>query len=639
MVKSIRVVLSPLLIISYVCGLRIVEFPMGYPRPWLSYLYHLLLWPTYCFLMTDIWIFYIPHHWLFYNAFVALNILMALLTLFIRLYYDKKFRNCLRKLAIVDETLEELGITTNYQKLNVKMAKYIGLKFDQVNEQLQRLADGEFTDRERRIKRIWENTVMRSHQRKFSNASSSEFMAWIVTHLHLELCKISHEINSIFEIEIILKMACYFFFIAVNIRELFYMFYKNYAIDREWFSIGTVTLWLLVYTYRLLIINYSCDIVSNKANATKDFISKVMYSTHNAEIRELIVQLLLQIIRAPLKFCGVGCFQLGFKFFHKSFRRGPIVPKIDNKAPYFDASVYLRPLELEQYMIRVRKIDKENLKLLRKMNEIHRMGGKVDCWVPDIEYKSKFVYQDRVNKEIMAENRKMLKKIREATTEYPKYKSLENWKNLRRLTEHGSRFFSPIKKQPIELDVGKQLASQNRTRCFFDVGLKEEDHNFGRIVFELYNDIVPRTCDNFAAFCRGDNELSYKRTPFHRIVVGYWCQGGDVTKFNGTGGTSIYGDSFDNENFELRHEGPGFLSMCVADGGRNDSKFNLTFKRLETVDRHNVVFGRVIDGIANVSKIEEFGTKTGKPIKSVIVLNCGVLPARRTHEKPSKPQI
>lgn len=242
------------------------------------------------------------------------------------------------------------------------------------------------------------------------------------------------------------------------------------------------------------------------------------------------------------------------------------------------------------------------------------------------------------------------------------------------------RFSSKIERQPVELDISKQLVSQNRTRCFFDVGLQEEDLNFGRIVFELYDDIVPRTCENFSSFCRDKSGLSYKytnyyvqlvnannfsiskssdglkrlkeikhfsrsfqnipsilekrrsilpcirsrimkikveaflieihrkftihrRTPFHRIVVGYWCQGGDVTKFNGTGGASMYGDSFDNENFELRHAGPGVLSMCADNNGRNDSKFNLTFKRLETVDGHNVVFGRIIDGMVNVYKV------------------------------------
>lgn len=98
--------------------------------------------------------------------------------------------------------------------------------------------------------------------------------------------------------------------------------------------------------------------------------------------------------------------------------------------------------------------------------------------------------------------------------------------------------------------------------------------------------------------------IIHRHTPFHRIVAGYWCQGGDVTKFDGTGGTSIYGDSFEKENSNLRHTGPGILSTCDNDG-KNDSKFNLTFKCLKTVDRNKTftVFGRVIDGMVNIYKV------------------------------------
>lgn len=93
-----------------------------------------------------------------------------------------------------------------------------------------------------------------------------------------------------------------------------------------------------------------------------------------------------------------------------------------------------------------------------------------------------------------------------------------------------------------------------------------------------------------------------RNTPFHRIVLGYWCQGGDVTKFNGSGGTSIYGDSFENENFNLRHAGPGILSMCNNDN-TSDSKFNLTFRHLNTMNGKHVVFGKVVSGLSNIYKV------------------------------------
>lgn len=96
--------------------------------------------------------------------------------------------------------------------------------------------------------------------------------------------------------------------------------------------------------------------------------------------------------------------------------------------------------------------------------------------------------------------------------------------------------------------------------------------------------------------------IIHRHTPFHRIVSGYWCQGGDVTKFDGTGSTSIYGDSFDKENSNLRHIGPGILSTCNNNDGKYDSKFNLTFKCLETVD-DKTVFGRVIHGLINIYKV------------------------------------
>nr|XP_003700764.1 PREDICTED: peptidyl-prolyl cis-trans isomerase A-like [Megachile rotundata] len=177
-----------------------------------------------------------------------------------------------------------------------------------------------------------------------------------------------------------------------------------------------------------------------------------------------------------------------------------------------------------------------------------------------------------------------------------------------------------------DLSILKSMNPSVRTKCFFEIKVRREKQTLGCIQFELYDDIVPKTCENFAALCSGKiNGLSYKNTPFHRIVSGYWCQGGDVTKFNGSGGACIYGDSFENENYNLRHAGPGILSMCSDDENRSNSKFNLTFKRLETVDSKHVVFGKVVSGISNIYKIEEFGTKTGKPIKTIIISNCGVV--------------
>ncbi|XP_011705583.1 PREDICTED: peptidyl-prolyl cis-trans isomerase, chloroplastic-like [Wasmannia auropunctata] len=287
----------------------------------------------------------------------------------------------------------------------------------------------------------------------------------------------------------------------------------------------------------------------------------------------------------------------------KKLRHVRVVSKVDNTPPHFKASVYLKAHNLKHDALRVKEIDKENIKLLKKINIIHRLGGSVDCWAPDVKYKSKFGDQECRNHIIMQKNKILLKKICQAESQYPTRMFLKNWKRLHEAVEHRAKYISVIKKLSVISDVQKQLSEKSQTKCFFDIGLKEENQDLGRIVFELYDSIVPRTCENFAAFCRGVNGLSYKYTPFHRIVSGYWCQGGDVTKFNGTGGTSIYGDSFEKEDSNLRHTGPGILSTCNNDDGKTDCKFNLTFKCLRTVDGNKTVFGRVIDGMKNIYKV------------------------------------
>ncbi|EFN70932.1 E3 SUMO-protein ligase RanBP2 [Camponotus floridanus] len=240
--------------------------------------------------------------------------------------------------------------------------------------------------------------------------------------------------------------------------------------------------------------------------------------------------------------------------------------------------------------------------LLSLLLGMYHDKGYVDCWAPDIKYNSKLENQDRKNNIIMRENRIMLKKIHQVESQYPTRAFLEDWKKIHEAVGHHARYVSVIERLSVASDE-RQLAEKSQTRCFFDVGLKEENQKLGRIIFELYDSIVPRTCENFAAFCRGINGLSYKHTPFHRIVSGYWCQGGDVTKFDGTGGISIYGNSFDKEKSNLRHTEPGILSMCDNDDGRNDSKFNLTFKCLKTVNEDRAVFGRVIGGMRNIYKV------------------------------------
>merc|ERR1711990_706464 len=181
---------------------------------------------------------------------------------------------------------------------------------------------------------------------------------------------------------------------------------------------------------------------------------------------------------------------------------------------------------------------------------------------------------------------------------------------------------------PVPVPQRQQQQQQpQRSKVQFRVSADNED--YGVINMELFDEVVPRTVANFVAIASGQNQqgFSYKNTIFHRIIPQFMLQGGDFERFDGTGGQSIYGPSFEDENFLIKLASPGLLSMANSGPNTNGAQFFITTVKTPWLDDKHVVFGRVDDqeSFNVVKRIEALGSSGGTPSKQVVITDSRVI--------------
>ncbi|KAM8753977.1 peptidyl-prolyl cis-trans isomerase H [Acanthopagrus latus] len=177
------------------------------------------------------------------------------------------------------------------------------------------------------------------------------------------------------------------------------------------------------------------------------------------------------------------------------------------------------------------------------------------------------------------------------------------------------------------MSIQVQPTNPNNPIVFFDITIGGQD--VGRMKMELFADVVPKTAENFRQFCTGEYRkdgvpIGYKGCTFHRLIKDFMIQGGDFVNGDGTGICSIYGGPFADENFKYKHSAPGLLSMANSGPGTNGCQFFITCAKCDWLDGKHVVFGKVVDGLLAMRKIENIMTgPNNKPKLAIVIAQCG----------------
>ncbi|XP_055299843.1 peptidyl-prolyl cis-trans isomerase E [Sitodiplosis mosellana] len=218
-----------------------------------------------------------------------------------------------------------------------------------------------------------------------------------------------------------------------------------------------------------------------------------------------------------------------------------------------------------------------------------------------------------------------LQKFSGATLTVDKQEATPTTKTTEKSSENGSSDTIPQSEEvaPKAETEPESNEPKRNPQVYFDI--KIGSHDAGRIVILLRADIVPKTAENFRSLCTHEQGFGYKGSTFHRIIPEFMCQGGDFTNHNGTGGKSIYGKKFADENFILKHGNFGSLSMANSGPNSNGSQFFITTTKTDWLDGKHVVFGHVISGAEVVRKMEKIGSKSGSPSQKVSISACGEL--------------